>query len=272
MYRACSTWQYEVVAHLVEQRWHGERLGYLSAETYATTDDSFSGIRERGRRGRDTWRALKSHEGGRSFARALRSGRALAVYAFRDLATWCFPDAQAGRLVSGIAPPGDDPPVPGKRPFWRAQPACSSSATKIFADPVSRGPPDRAASPGACACRAVRREIADEYSLASNQARIDSLLQRLQEAGSTSRTRQSQICDPTTLLHWNHLGPGGAGSWYDRASARQRIHAGPDLWRLAGAERLWNAIAPTSPGPKPAVSIVPSQLLIRPGGAVALSS
>ena len=32
-----------------------------------------------------------------------------------------------------------------------------------------------------------------------------------------------QVCDPTTLLHWNHLGPGGVGPWRHCASERQRI-------------------------------------------------
>ena len=35
MYRACSTWQYEVVAHLLERRCDGRRLGYLTGEQYA---------------------------------------------------------------------------------------------------------------------------------------------------------------------------------------------------------------------------------------------
>ena len=30
MYRACSTWQYEVVGHLVERHLRGQRLGYLT--------------------------------------------------------------------------------------------------------------------------------------------------------------------------------------------------------------------------------------------------
>ena len=36
MYRACSTWQYEVAAHLIEQYLGGQRLGYFTGEQYAT--------------------------------------------------------------------------------------------------------------------------------------------------------------------------------------------------------------------------------------------
>jgi Sulfotransferase domain len=223
MYRACSTWQYEVVAHLVEERWHGERLGYLSAETYAKTDDSFSGILERGRRGRDTWRALKSHEGGRSFARALRSGRALAVYAFRDLREVVH-SLMRKRAVSfqELLRHGMIHQLLANDAFWRAQPRVLIQRYEdLIADPVT-GVLQIARHLGLALTRGEAAEIADEYSIASNQARINSLLQRLHDAGiDLTNPINHQVCDPTTLLHWNHLGPGGAGSWHDRASARE---------------------------------------------------
>ena len=83
MYRACSTWQYEVVSHLVEQDLEGERLGYVCGESYESLGRLATGRAERG--GCNPWRVLKSHEGARSFSRALESGQALAVYVYRDL-------------------------------------------------------------------------------------------------------------------------------------------------------------------------------------------
>src|SRR3954453_16497913 len=77
MYRACSTWQYEVIAHLLERHRDGGRLGYFPGEEFApryTADRDTSG-----------WGVLKSHEGDQSFTRAIRDGRALAVYAHRDV-------------------------------------------------------------------------------------------------------------------------------------------------------------------------------------------
>src|SRR5947209_10846769 len=79
MYRACSTWQYEVIAHLLERHRGGERLGYVDGEQYAALD------RRAGTGTGAGWRVLKSHEGHRSFARALAGGRAVAVYAYRDV-------------------------------------------------------------------------------------------------------------------------------------------------------------------------------------------
>ena len=83
MYRACSTWQYEVVGHLVENHLKGRRLGYVSGESYETLERLGPGRIPRG--GSTPWRVLKSHEGARSFSRALESGQALAVYVYRDL-------------------------------------------------------------------------------------------------------------------------------------------------------------------------------------------
>jgi hypothetical protein len=227
MYRACSTWQYEVVAHLVEQRLRGERLGYLSARSYAAADDLFSRNPERGGRGRSRgiWRALKSHEGGRSFARALRSGRALAVYAFRDLRDVVL-SLMRKRAVSfqELLRQGMIHQLLANDAFWRAQPRVLIQRYEdLIVDPVT-GVLQIARHLGLALTRGEAVEIADEYSIASNQARIDSLLQRLHDAGiDLANPINRQVCDPTTLLHWNHLGPVGVGSWRHFASARQRV-------------------------------------------------
>ena len=85
MYRACSTWQYEVVAHLITHYQGGQRLGYLTGEQYAAAlQPSLStGLNAPLQAGQ--WRVVKTHEGDRSFARALAEGRARAVYAHRDV-------------------------------------------------------------------------------------------------------------------------------------------------------------------------------------------
>src|SRR5262249_20413872 len=33
----------------------------------------------------------------------------------------------------------------------------------------------------------------------------------------------SQICDSTTLLHWNHVRDGHTSSWFDQSTPRQRL-------------------------------------------------
>src|SRR4051812_14054496 len=77
MYRACSTWQYEIIAHLIEKHRNGVRLGYLTGEQFAEFDDVWAD--------KPCWSVLKSHEGGRRFASALAERRTIAVYAYRDI-------------------------------------------------------------------------------------------------------------------------------------------------------------------------------------------
>ena len=77
MYRACSTWQYEVIAHLLERHRGAYRLGYLTGEQFEDLDDREDTT--------DDWRVLKSHEEHGRFARVLAEGRAIAVYAHRDV-------------------------------------------------------------------------------------------------------------------------------------------------------------------------------------------
>jgi hypothetical protein len=66
-------------------------------------------------------------------------------------------------------------------------------------------------------------EIADLFSLQSNQRRIAELRRRLEQAGIDLSHRSSlQVCDPVTLLHWNHFRPSGAGSWQTEATLQER--------------------------------------------------
>jgi hypothetical protein len=65
--------------------------------------------------------------------------------------------------------------------------------------------------------------IANAYSREANRARADALRRRLQEAGvNLDSPSNLQICDPTTLLHWNHMRPEFAGSWQSTATPAER--------------------------------------------------
>ena len=130
MYRACSTWQYEVVGHLVERHLRGERLGYLTGEAYAAHSRVLQ-ARSPCRRRTAVWRVLKSHDGHRCFARALSSGRALAVYAYRDIRDVVFSLMhKRGLTFEELLRQGMIHQILVNDRFWRANPGCSSSATK----------------------------------------------------------------------------------------------------------------------------------------------
>ena len=233
MYRACSTWQYEVVAHLIERHLRGERLGYLTGEAYAARFAPFSRRAIHAGVGRRSWRVLKSHEGHRCFARALSSGQALAVYTCRDIRDVVFSLMHKRSLAfEDLLRQGMVHQLLVNDRLWRAQPRVFIQRyEELVADPVT-ALVQLARHLGLGVARREAAEIADEYSLGSNQTRIEALRRRLENAGIDLSARGNlQICDPVTLLHWNHLRPGGTGSWQTDFRLSERVL----LDRLCGA-------------------------------------
>src|SRR5262249_3726065 len=78
MPRSGSTWQYQVVSHLLEAHCGGVRGGFLERP------EDFERIAEQ-TAGRVPWLTLKMHNGHPSYLAALRDGRAVVVYSYRDL-------------------------------------------------------------------------------------------------------------------------------------------------------------------------------------------
>jgi hypothetical protein len=223
MYRACSTWQYEVVAHLLEHHGGGRRLGYLTGEQYAALvrSDPGNGGRASGTGGR----VLKSHEGDRGFARALAQGRAVAVYAYRDVRDVIFSLMhKRGWTFEQLLRQGMIHQVLANDRFWTRQPSVLVQRyDDLLADPVG-GVLGLARHLGIALAGGEAAEIAAAYSLESNRARTEVLRRRLEQAGlDLNEAANSQICDPTTLLHWNHVRSGGSGSWIAHATPRQRV-------------------------------------------------
>jgi hypothetical protein len=225
MYRACSTWQYEVVGHLIERHLQGERLGYLTGAAYAARFAPFSRREIHAGVGRRSWRVLKSHEGHRCFARALSSGRALAVYTYRDIRDVVFSLIHKRSLVfEDLLRQGMVHQILVNDRFWRAQPrVLIQRYEELIADPVT-AVVQIARHLGLGVTRREAAEIADDFSLESNQTRIEALRRRLENAGIDLRAPGNlQICDPVTLLHWNHLRPGGTGSWQSDFRLSERV-------------------------------------------------
>ena len=252
MYRACSTWQYEVVAHLIEQLRGGKRLGYLTSEQY----------NERSRRdaldqpptpeGGRPWRTIKSHEGDRSFARALAQGRALAVYAHRDVRDVVFSLMyKRGMTFDQLLRQGMIHQILANDRFWMGQPdVLIQRYDDLLADPVG-GVKELARHLGIALSASEAAQIAGLYSRESNRARSETLERRLKESGVNLESAAGvQICDPTTLLHWNHMRKTGAGSW--RTSATPQEIA--TLHRLCG-RWLKTRGYPAGPVPTQTVSL-----------------
>ena len=183
---------------------------------------------------------LKSHEGHRSFSHALRAGRAIAVYAFRDIRdVVCSLMHKRGATFRQLLRQGMIHQVLANDRYWRAQPGVLIQRyDEMVADPVT-AVVQMARHLGLGVARRQAVEIADEYSLESNLTRIEALRQQLEEAGiDLTDAGNLQIYDPVTLLHWNHVRPGGSGSWHTRLSARECAMLARMCAPLARGQRL----------------------------------
>jgi hypothetical protein len=222
MYRACSTWQYEVVAHLIEQSGRGERLGYLMSGEYADLRRAERNAETSVQVADSRCRVFKSHDADQVFAQAMRDGSARVIYAYRDVRDVIFSLMhKRGLTFEELMRQGMIHQVLANDRFWMAQPG---RLVQRYDDLVARpadGVLEIARFLEIPIDRAEAERIAEMYSQEANRARTQALRDRLQQSGiDLDNAANTQICDPKTLLHWNHLRPGGGGSWVTRAMPR----------------------------------------------------
>ncbi len=228
MYRACSTWQYEVVAHLLEHHRGGRRLGYLTPERVcpdAPSAPGHHGIDRTNVAAEPGWSVFKSHDADRCFARAINEGRAVVVYAYRDVRDVVFSLMHKRSLTfEQLLRQGMIHQVLANDRFWARQPGVLIQRyDAILTDPVG-AVAELARYLGIEPSVGEAERIAHEYSLESNKARTEALRRRLEQEGvDLKESANSLICDPATLLHWNHVRDGGSGSWYVESTPRQRV-------------------------------------------------
>jgi hypothetical protein len=216
MYRACSTWQYEVIAHLIEKHWNGVRLGYLTGEKFAALDDVWAD--------RACWSVLKSHEGDQRFAARIAEGRALAVYAYRDIRDVAFSLMHKRRVsFETLFRQGMIHQILVNDRFWTSQPGVLCQRyEELIADPVA-GVAQLAAHLGLGLPSAEAAAVATEYSFQANRRRAETMGLRLRAEGvDLDDPTNVQYYDSRTLLHWNHLREGRPGNWRELATPRER--------------------------------------------------
>jgi hypothetical protein len=243
MYRACSTWQYDIVADLVEQHHGGCRIGYLTGEEYARIGTS------------DGWRVLKSHEEHPSFTAAIKRGRAIAIYAYRDLRDVVYSMLhKRGVSFANFLRQGMIHQVLANDRYWMARPRGRVLVQRyedLIADSES-GITALARFLGVEIGHEDRSQLARENSLESNRLRLIALRRDLEAQGwNPSDPSNLQRYDGHSLLHWNHLREGRAGDWHSLANARER----EILSRIVGSwliergyerDRNWAAATPHS--------------------------
>jgi hypothetical protein len=216
MYRACSTWQYEVAAHLVERHRHGRRLGFVLGEHYSDVVASPGAS--------PVWRVMKSHEGHRRFAVAMKSGRAIGIYAHRDLRDVVFSLMHKRSLgFDDLVRQGMLHQIRANDRFWNRQEGLLVQRYEdLVSDPI-RGVTELAAHLNITLQPDEPARIAEEYSFEKNKRRAQNLRRQLSKTyGDLDDPRLSQVYDEMTLLHWNHLRDGRVGGWREHATARQR--------------------------------------------------
>jgi hypothetical protein len=216
MYRACSTWQYEIIAHLIEKHWNGVRLGYLTGEKFAAFDDVWAD--------RACWSVLKSHEGDQRFAVRIAEGRALAVYAYRDIRDVVFSLMHKRRVsFETLFQQGMIHQILVNDRFWASQPGVLCQRyEELIADPMA-GVEQLAAHLGLGLASGEAAAVAAEYSFQANRQRAERMGLRLRAEGvDLDDPTNVQYYDAQTLLHWNHLREGRPGNWRDLATPRER--------------------------------------------------
>lgn len=212
MYRSGSTWQYDIASHLLEHFRAGRRRGVLLVEQ----SDTFDAEREG-----EGWQSWKLHHGHPHFATALVSGRALAVYSYRDLRDVVyslmhkfmasFEEIVGRKGLLHACLEYDD--------FWRSQPGVLVQRYECVMDDPVAATEDLATHLGIPLGEEGVAALATEYALAANKDRTAKLVRQLTEAGlDLGDPSNSCRFDEHSLLHWNHIREGRIGGWRDQAS------------------------------------------------------
>jgi hypothetical protein len=213
MYRSCSTWQYQVASHMVEQYRGGSRLGFIPGEAFAGQGGA-AGLH---------WQVLKAHDAHPDFAAALAGGQALAVYAYRDLRDVVYSLAHINRCTFEdiVHPRGLLPVCLDNDAFWTAQPRVLCQRYEdIIADPAA-AVAELAGHLGIDLPDGAADALAAEYSLRNNRRRTAELRRRLREQGvDLEGPADALLLDEHTLLLWNHIREGRAGTWRELVTPR----------------------------------------------------
>lgn len=212
MYRACSTWQYEVIGHLIEWRRKGERLGYVEGSAYDPVP------------GRGRFRVLKCHDQHPKFAEAVAEGDALAVYSYRDLRDVI--DSmrhKMGRSFEALMHEGLVHRILSNDRFWITRPgALVQRYEDLVADPTA-GVLEIARFLGIALTIDEAEEIAEAYSPEANRRRVEAVRREAEAQGiDPDDPSQTVRQDAKTLFHGNHLRLSRVGDWREALSTEEQ--------------------------------------------------
>lgn len=237
MYRSGSTWQYQVVSHLVEAKLGGERLGFRAAGMDHSRE--FRPLVKDPR-----WRSVKVHEPQQCWERLTRPRQRSVVvfYTLRDLRDVVY------SMVHKTGMPFDM--LVQQRQvielilecdaFWRSR---SRVTVQRYEDLIARPAQcvaEIAAALGVALDAGEAEAIAAEYSLAANRKRTARLTAELRRRGADlNDPRNVMLRDEHSELHWNHIRDGASGGWRNVATAAElaEIEARGGEWLTANGYR-----------------------------------
>jgi hypothetical protein len=214
MYRACSTWQYDVASEILERHRQGDRLGFIEGIYF---DRKVAADRPV-----DAWGILKAHDFHDRFVEEIAAGRALAIYSYRDLRDVVFSYMhKTGSTFDQLVARGFFELCLENDRAWRAVPGILvQSYESLIAEPVA-GVEAIARLLEVSLAEGEAEALAEQFSWDSNRKRIDALAETLRAQGVDLSSEDQSRFDPVTLLHWNHLRKGGTGGWRTVATPRQ---------------------------------------------------
>lgn len=252
MWRSCSTWQYLVASHLVVEHCSGVKLGRVKGRRFAA---------HQRRLDPDQWYVLKNHDGHDSFARALASGQARALYSYRDLrdVTYSLIHLCKSSFEHEVVVRQMVRRCVANDRYWLAQPGVLCQRFEdLIADPVA-GVRQIADHLELALADGEADKIAAEYSFKSVQRRTQQFTEQLRAQGIDPSAPSSKIFyakQDGMPLAWNHVREGRAGGWQVQSTPVERVildaHCGDWLiergyerdhaWAQASADELTQAL------------------------------
>ncbi len=229
MYRACSTWQYEVARELLQRGGSVQALGYRTGPEFTAARDASNAARG--------WAVVKSHEACPEFSRLCRKQEAVVIYAHRDVRDVAYSLMhKMGVDFPTLLRLGMIHQLLANDRYWRARPrVLVQRYDALTSDPAS-GIKGMAEFLGLALSPGEAENLAEQFSPEANRRRAARLADSLRDRGvDLSDPANGMIYDSGSLLHWNHLRGRQTASWREKATPEERYVLG----RVAG---VWLSI------------------------------
>ncbi len=219
LWRSGSTWQYQIACELVRQAgWKFKPMGYLQREQLA---DFLTGSLDP-----NMCYLYKTHPPD-PIHLSLKSERVVTLYSFRDLRDVAY--SMTYKLQSTFQKTVINGPIIewciSADAFWRERPGV---VIQRYEDWILNNAPFVrliATALGINLSETVLAGIVDEFGLQRNRYRTADLTAHLLEKGiDLSERSNTLLCDPDSLLHWNHIREGAVGCWKSVALPEEKAY------------------------------------------------